>query len=76
MEEACYEISNGDLKPIRERLRTAPGVVSAEPSGATLHVFAGRTTDMASLAPGATVKAIEPSLEDVFIALIRKAERA
>ncbi len=42
MAEACYEISNGDLKSVRERLRTEPGVLSAESSGATLHVFADK----------------------------------
>ena len=76
MEEVCYEIANGDRKGLRETLRAAPGVLSAEPCGATLHVFAGRSIDMKALAPGATVKPIEPSLEDVFIALIRKAERS
>jgi ABC-2 type transport system ATP-binding protein len=76
MAEVCYEISNGDLQPLRERLQTAPGIASAESSGATLHVFADKGIDMKALAGGATVKVIEPSLEDVFIALIRKAERS
>jgi ABC-2 type transport system ATP-binding protein len=76
MDEVCYEVSNGDLKSLREKLRAAAGVLSAESSGATLHVFADRSVDMAAMAHGATLKEIEPSLEDVFIALIRKAERS
>jgi hypothetical protein len=65
-----------DRRAAREVLARTAGVVSAEPAGDSLHVF---------LAPGVTldnvvglgeraVRRIEPSLEDVFIALIRKEE--
>ena len=75
MEEVCYEISGPNLKQIRESLLGDARVVSAEPSGATLHVFAAKGVNVEDAAPG-RVRVIEPSLEDVFIALIRKAEKS
>jgi ABC-2 type transport system ATP-binding protein len=76
LEESCWEVKVSDRRAAREVLARTAGVVSAEPAGDSLHVF---------LAPGVTldnvvglgeraVRRIEPSLEDVFIALIRKEE--
>ena len=39
MMETCYEVKADDPRLARERLRSAEGVVSAEPAGASLHVF-------------------------------------
>ena len=79
--EACYELQSPNQRATREFLKSRPGVLSAEPSGATLHVFVSpdvsvsalqRALDEANLA-GSSFKPIQPSLEDVFIALVRKA---
>jgi ABC-2 type transport system ATP-binding protein len=78
LEEQCYEVRVGDRQAAREALSGAPGVISAEPAGDALHVFlAPALASPASVAarlPGATLRPIAPSLEDVFIALIRKEE--
>jgi ABC-2 type transport system ATP-binding protein len=83
LEEECYEVEATNLTAAREQLMRLPGVASVEPAGAALHLFAapGATTaenlrsslDTAGLGP-AVVARITPSLEDVFIALIRKAD--
>ena len=82
LEELCYEARTPDMRRTKEVLERLPGVLSVEPSGATLHLF----LDLSQLAPeklpeaavaagleGVEFKQIVPSLEDVFIALIRKA---
>jgi ABC-2 type transport system ATP-binding protein len=75
MDEACWEVTGPDLKTARRKLSEAPGVLSAEPSGATLHVFLSREAGSPErLVDGVEAREIEPSLEDVFIALIRKEE--
>jgi ABC-2 type transport system ATP-binding protein len=77
--ETCYEVATADQRAAREYLEAQPGVLTVEPAGAKLHLF---------LEPGAPVeelkraisasefRAIVPSLEDVFIGLVRKAEAA
>ena len=82
LEEICYELQSPNQRAAREFLQTAEGVLSVEPSGATLHIFLlpmqtspaelERMLDEKGLGP-AVFKPIPPSLEDVFIALIRKA---
>jgi ABC-2 type transport system ATP-binding protein len=79
LDEACYEVETADNRAAREFLQSQPGVLSVEPAGAKLHLF---------LAPGVSVyqlksavrasefRPIVPSLEDVFIGLIRKSEAA
>jgi drug efflux transport system ATP-binding protein len=79
LDEACYEVETADNRVAREFLQSQPGVLSVEPAGAKLHLF---------LAPGVAVeqlritlrarefREIVPSLEDVFIGLIRKSEAA
>jgi ABC-2 type transport system ATP-binding protein len=78
LEESCWEVRVRDRRAAREALAAMPGVVSAEPAGETLHVFLapGMTLDNAPGLGDAAVRRIEPSLEDVFIALIRKEEAA
>jgi ABC-2 type transport system ATP-binding protein len=70
LEEECYEVRVADRRAERERLLKTPGVLSAEPAGEALHVFAAPGT---RLGPGFT--RIAPSLEDVFIALLAKEAR-
>ncbi len=81
LEEQCYEVDPRDRRAARQALQMEEGVVSVEPSGDKLHVFLDRSrTSPALLARGledlgggpAEFREIEPSLEDVFIALIRK----
>jgi len=79
--EQCYELTTPDQRAALEFLQTQPGVVSVEPAGAKLHMFVagegGRAealkNDLAARGvPASEFRAITPSLEDVFIALVRK----
>jgi ABC-2 type transport system ATP-binding protein len=80
--ETCYEVQVQDRRVVKEFLEDSRGVVSVEPAGATLHLFLTpsitsveelrRVTMDRGLGP-ITFRQIVPSLEDVFIALIRKA---
>lgn len=82
-EAQCYELQCPDKRAARRILQDQPGVVSVEPSGSTLHLFLTseftspdrlrQLLEQNALGP-AVLKAIVPSLEDVFIALIRKRE--
>lgn len=82
--EDCYRVEAPDPRAAREILSQCEGVLCVEPSGATLHLFlnAQRTSpeqlksklDASGRGPG-SFQRIVPSLEDVFIALVRKAER-
>ncbi len=83
--ETCFAVECTDRAKAREVLRTASGVACVEPFGDLLHLFldetAGSVGDLtrrvneAGLGP-ARFQRIEPSLEDVFILLIRKSEIA
>jgi ABC-2 type transport system ATP-binding protein len=77
LEESCYEVECPDPRAAREYLASAEGVLSVAPAGARLHVFLSAGPGPAlleeRLSP-ATFTPILPSLEDVFIALIRKAQ--
>jgi ABC-2 type transport system ATP-binding protein len=81
-EEACYRVDCPDRRAARAFLKTIDGVVSAEPFGAHLNVFlSGSITSPEALAAALAARGlgpaaftpVEPSLEDVFILLIRKA---
>jgi ABC-2 type transport system ATP-binding protein len=77
LDETCYQIRSGNNRSLREELEKEPGVLTAQPSGAYLHLFLNRSiTSVEPLAEklGFEFKEILPSLEDVFIALIRKEE--
>ncbi|MGA3186245.1 MAG: ABC transporter ATP-binding protein [Bryobacteraceae bacterium] len=79
LNETCYEIRSSDNRALRERLGKEPGVLTAEPSGAYLHLFLDpKVTSIEALAAkaGFEFHEILPSLEDVFIALIRREEAA
>jgi ABC-2 type transport system ATP-binding protein len=77
--EVCYAIQSPNLRAMREKLRSCEGVLSVESSGDSLHVIIspGKTSPerlQATVGPVA-FRPIMPSLEDVFIATIRKEER-
>ncbi len=83
LEETCYEVEIADQRAAREILQALPGVLTVEPAGAKLHLFLspGRTSaeelKQALAARGMEPKEfrqIVPSLEDVFIGLVRKSE--
>jgi ABC-2 type transport system ATP-binding protein len=79
LDETCYQIRSSDNRALRERLAKEPGVLAAEPSGAYLHLFLDKsktTVEALSAKEGFEFQEITPSLEDVFIALIRKEEAA
>ncbi len=85
MRQNCYAIACDHPREARAFLLEQPGVLSAETSGGALHVFlsqnGGRAAELAHALEargqsGVTVRPILPSLEDVFIALVRQAERA
>jgi ABC-2 type transport system ATP-binding protein len=83
LEEACYRVhsvrpdGSDDTRALRPILKGQPGVLAVEPSGAAVHVFLDEKTTsiekLAALSPF-TYERIVPSLEDVFIAMVRKQE--
>jgi len=81
LEEHCYRVVTGDQTAARRFLAQQPGVLSVETSGARLHMFVvpGETTPerlqqalAAENLPASDFEKIVPSLEDVFIDLVRK----
>ena len=83
LDEICYEIETPDQRAARECLQTQTGVLSVEPAGAKLHLFLSASDGsvdslrQALLAHGlaaAEFRRIVPSLEDVFIGLVRQEE--
>jgi len=77
--EACFRVSSRDSRKTRLALETQPGVLTVQPMGTELHLF----VDLGVTSPeklGAVAEfehqRIQPSLEDVFIALMRKQEVA
>jgi ABC-2 type transport system ATP-binding protein len=73
--EACYRITSADHRQTRQLLERQPGVLTVQPTGMDMHLF----IDPAVTSPEKLVAAtpfehqkIQPSLEDVFIALVRK----
>jgi ABC-2 type transport system ATP-binding protein len=80
--EECWDIDALDLRAARSVLDGEAGVLSVEPAGGTLHLFLDpAATSAARLQQtletrnvrGARLNRIAPTLEDVFIAFIRKA---
>jgi ABC-2 type transport system ATP-binding protein len=73
------EITGPDLSDLATALRSNAAIKTVASFGATLHVSAATQQDLnSSLAPylasGITVKEIDTSLEDVFIALMQDAQ--
>jgi ABC-2 type transport system ATP-binding protein len=81
LSERCFEVCCADNRIARQVISGEEGILCADPSGAALHVFADPQRWSAAaiekvllrrgLGPVAAVE-IVPSLEDMFIALIRK----
>ncbi len=74
LSEVCYEVEATDRRAAREALAREEGVLSVEPSGDVLHLFfSPQRTSLERLqsVASARFRPITPSLEDVFIALIR-----
>jgi ABC-2 type transport system ATP-binding protein len=79
--EKCFEVHCTSNRAAREIASSLPGVLSADSSGAALHVFADpdrlstssieQVLSERGLGP-VVVREIVPSLEDMFIALVRK----
>lgn len=69
--ETTWEVVSTDLRATRESLRTRPGVLAVEMAGASLHMFTA--ADFRS--EGLAARVIAPSLEDVFIAHIRRQQK-
>lgn len=76
IQEACYSVRAPNVRAVRDVIKLQPGVVSAEPAGAALHVFldpAATSADKLRVVVGAVeFERIEPTLEDVFVLLIGK----
>lgn len=74
----CFRAAGLDRAEARRRLRGVPGVLAAEPAGAALHVYLeeGAEAEAVSAAAGVRLERIEPTLEDAFLALIRRKERS
>jgi ABC-2 type transport system ATP-binding protein len=84
LNELCYEVRSDNPRQIKDALQELDGVVSVEPAGAALHLFIAPTETSTGVLTNALEKKgngtvifnpIVPTLEDVFIALIRKANR-
>ena len=72
---AIYQVDTPDPRAAREYLREQPGVLDVQTSGATLHLFLAPGVSPRTLEKGEmAIKPIAPSLEDVFIALVREQE--
>ncbi len=77
LEEKVYEISSEDKRRTRDVLEKQPGVLTVQPAGAVMHLFLNPSVTssekLAAITPFGYHE-IVPSLEDVFIALVRKDE--
>jgi len=81
LQEVCYQVKSSHPRTARQILSRARGVLSVEFAGAVLHLFLfpssstpaelERSLEEAGCGP-AQLTPIKPSLEDVFIALVRK----
>lgn len=79
--ESCYALTCAQPRQARRLLLDLPAVLAAEPAGAVLHVFLKPGHAAGAIESGLTAAGIsgfelhpvEPSLEDVFIAEIRRA---
>lgn len=77
--ELCYRVTSPDHRKARLALEHQPGVLTVQPMGTDLHLFLDpKTTSVDKLLTIVPFehRQIQPSLEDVFIALVRKQEVA
>jgi len=79
LSEVCYRVTSPDNRTTREALDKQSGVLTAQPTGADIHLFLDpqltSPEKLQSVIPFEFQK-IQPSLEDVFIALMRRQEVA
>lgn len=73
----CFRVRYADRRAAQRRLAGTEGVLAAEPAGAALHVYLeeGAEAEAVAKAAGVELERIEPTLEDAFLALIRRKER-
>ena len=85
LKETCYEVETADQRAARELLQAQPGVLAVEPYGSKLHVFLTREAPAVESLHDlleqrgiriAVFREIVPSLEDVFIGLVRESADA
>jgi ABC-2 type transport system ATP-binding protein len=79
LEERVYSLTAVDMRRTREVLETQPGVLTVLPSGETSHLFLDpKVTSVEKLLATTPFEyhVIQPSLEDVFIGLVRRDEVA
>ena len=77
--EATYRLTSKDHRATRDALQRQPGVLTVQPMGADLHLFlnpALTSPDKLLAITPFEYQKIQPSLEDVFIALVRRQELA
>lgn len=77
--QVCYEVETAHLQADREFLKRQTGVESVEIYGAMLHLLALPDFSLSQLQqalPQSIFRQVVPSLEDVFIAVVRGEERA
>jgi ABC-2 type transport system ATP-binding protein len=77
LEEGCYKIRSADHHRTQEILEAQTGVVAAQPTGGDLHLFLNdklTSPEKLSAVTPFTWERITPSLEDVFIALVKREE--
>ena len=78
LDHAYYNISGDDPRKLREALEQHPGVLAVQPTGAHLRLYIDERQTSAEELTAAipfTWQRIEPSLEDVFIAMVREEEQ-
>ncbi len=77
LDHAYYDIRAEDERKTREILEAQPGVLAVQPTGSKLRLYVdGRATsaeELTAVTPF-TWQRVAPSLEDVFIALVRHEE--
>jgi ABC-2 type transport system ATP-binding protein len=71
---SVFEVRTPNPRSVRGRIAELPGVIAVEPAGSVLHAFV--EPGAAVSLTGVTFERITPSLEDVFIAHIRRVRGA
>ena len=77
LDHAYYDIRAEDERKTRQLLETQHGVLAVQPTGAKLRLYVDNRTTSAEELTGVTPftwQRVAPSLEDVFIALVREQE--
>jgi len=83
LDEVCYEVETPELRLVRQVLQGFPEVLCVESAGPVLHMFLAPTVAPDTIQrkltergiPQPVLRQVDPTLEDVFINLIRKAQK-